>query len=126
MMLVGKLVLSAESCRRSRRRDDPTPRRHRRDFAQLLANSATAPKTGYAPELLRSCPLTIPPPLPFVSVSIFQSALSPRQSKQFRSEHPHGLPAERPEAVTGGFSGGIYVWGGYGSWLEREREQFTR
>lgn len=58
--------------------------------------------TGYAPELLRSCPLTIPPPLPFVSVSIFQSALSPRQSHRLRSDHPHGLPAERPEAVTGG------------------------
>jgi hypothetical protein len=72
-------------------------------FAQPLANSATAQATGYDPEPLRSCLLTIPRPLPLLSVSIFQSALSPRQSNQFRSEHSHSLSAERPEAVTGGF-----------------------
>ena len=81
--------------------------------------------TGYAPELLRSCPLTIPPPLPFVSVSIFQSALSPRQSHRLRSDHPHGLPAERPEAVTGGFSGGIYVRGGDGVWFGLDHDPFA-
>jgi len=94
---------SQKSYRRSRRRDAPPPRRHRRDFAQLRANSATAPKTGYTPERLRSCLLAILPPLLLVRHPIFQSVLSPRQCHQFRSEHPHGLPAERPEAVTGGF-----------------------
>lgn len=58
--------------------------------------------TGYPPDLLRFAPRTIPRPSSLVSVSIFQSVLSLRQCHQFRSEHPHGLPAERPEAVTGG------------------------
>jgi len=53
---------SSEGCRRSRRRDDPSPRRHRCGFAQLLANSATSTKTGYAPERPRSVSLTIPFP----------------------------------------------------------------
>lgn len=57
--------------------------------------------TGYAPEAAPALPLTIPLPLSLLSVSIFQSALSVRQSRLLRSDHPHGLSAERPEAVTG-------------------------
>ena len=78
--------------------------RHLVGIDATLHNSWQIQLQPKRPDMPQSCSglaLTIPPPLPFVSASIFQSVLSPRQSHLLRSDHPHGLPAERPEAVTG-------------------------